>query len=119
MNQQTYTLPFSCTILFSEGIHVISQALSNFNVRHSPASPLTFTLSDLKNDMTLKYCSYCRPRHGVRVVHVITRVQYGTVMPFRKQNTSRANRCVPHEQLANEGMNVRCTIWYQFPKNLQ
>ena len=32
---------------------------------------------------------------------------------------SNANRCVLHEQLANDGMHILCTIWSQFPKKLQ
>ena len=89
MNQQTDILLGSCTILFCGCIQIISQALSFFNMRHNLASPLTFTLSDLKIDMTLKYWSGCSPKHGLRVVQVITEMQNGKAMPFIKQNTSR------------------------------
>ena len=65
------------------------QALSFFNARHSLASPLTFTLSDLGNDMTLKYWSGCSPRHGLRVVQVIAEMQNGKAKPFLEQNLSR------------------------------
>ena len=89
MNQQTYILLVSCTILFSGCIWITSQALSFFDPRHSLASPLTSTLSDLKNKMTLKYWSGCRPTHGLRVVQMIPKMQNGKAMQFTKQNTSR------------------------------
>ena len=39
------------------------------------ASSFTFSLSDLRNDMTLKCWSGCSPTHGLRVVQVITEGQ--------------------------------------------
>ena len=87
-NQQIGILLVSCTIPFSGCIQIISQALSFFSPRHSLASPLTFTLSDLKRDTTLKYWSSCSPRHGLRVVQVITEMQNGKRMLVIKQNLS-------------------------------
>ena len=89
MNQQIDILLVSCTILFSGCIQIISQALSFSNPWHSLASPLTFILSDLRNDMTLKYWSGYGRRHGLKVVQVITEMQNGKAMPFIKQNRSR------------------------------
>ena len=87
INLQTGILLVSCKTLFSGCIQIISQALSFFGPRHSLASPLTF-LSDLKNDMTLKYWSGCSPKHGLRVVQVITEMQNGKAMPVIKHNLS-------------------------------
>ena len=84
INQPRGILPVSCRIPFSKPIQIISQGLSFFNPRHSRSNPLTFTLPDLRHDMTLKYWSGCSPGHGLRVVQVITEMQNGKAMPVIK-----------------------------------